>query len=117
MEALWKYRPQLLRSVQGLPNRSLWEGSREVDAEAGKGRGSSAQLRRAGEDPRLLKSESKRELIKQATNPSLIKAAEVFWSDPRTNPARSRTTATCSTTRCAFPDLKQGYTQEGCSSV
>ena len=32
-------------------------------------------LRKPGEDPRLLKSESKRELIKQATNPSLIKAA------------------------------------------
>ena len=36
------------------------------------------QLRKAGENPRLLKSESKRELIKQATNPSLIKAAEGF---------------------------------------
>ena len=36
------------------------------------------QLHKAGEDPRLLKSESKRELIKQATNPSLIKAAEGF---------------------------------------
>ena len=36
------------------------------------------QLRKAGEDPRLLKSESKKELIKQATTPSLIKAAEGF---------------------------------------
>ena len=35
-------------------------------------------LRKAGEDPRLLKSESKRELIKQATNPSVLAAAEVF---------------------------------------
>ena len=35
-------------------------------------------LRKAGEDPRLLKSESKKELIKQATSPSLIKAAEGF---------------------------------------
>ena len=50
------------------------------------------QLRKAGEDPRLLKSESKRELIKQATNPSLIYLRKGFWSDPSTNPARSNTT-------------------------
>ena len=58
------------------------------------------QLRKAGEAPRLLKSESKKELIKQATTPSLIKAAGGFLDRSKTNPARSRTTATCSTTRC-----------------
>ena len=36
------------------------------------------KLRMSGEDPRLLKSESKREVIKQVTNPLLIKAAEGF---------------------------------------
>ena len=44
------------------------------------------QLRKAGEDPRLLKSESKRELIKQATNPSLIKAAESFLERSKNKP-------------------------------
>ena len=34
------------------------------------------QPRKAGEDPRLLQSERKRKLIKQATSLSLIKAAE-----------------------------------------
>ena len=43
-------------------------------------------LRKAGEDPRLLKSESKRELIKQATNPSLIKAAEGFLERSKNKP-------------------------------
>ena len=45
------------------------------------------QLRKAGEDPRLLKSESKRELIKQATNPSLIKAAEGFLDRSKNKPS------------------------------
>ena len=45
------------------------------------------QLRKAGEDPRLLKSESKRELIKQATNPSLIKAAEGFLERSKNKPS------------------------------
>ena len=44
-------------------------------------------LRKAGEDPRLLKSESKRELIKQATNPSLIKAAEGFLERSKNKPS------------------------------
>ena len=45
------------------------------------------QLRKAGEDPRLLKSESKRKLIKQATNPSLIKAAEGFLERSKNKPS------------------------------
>ena len=44
-------------------------------------------LRKAGEDPRLLKSESKRELIKQATNPPLIKAAEGFLERSKNKPS------------------------------
>ena len=44
-------------------------------------------LRKAGEDPRLLKSESKRELIKQATNPSLIKPAEGFLERSKNKPS------------------------------
>ena len=44
-------------------------------------------LRKAGEDPRLLKSESKRELIKQATNTSLIKAAEGFLERSKNKPS------------------------------
>ena len=44
------------------------------------------QLRKAGEDPRLLKSESKRELIKQATKPSLIKASEGFLERSKNKP-------------------------------
>ena len=44
-------------------------------------------LRKAGEDLRLLKSESKRELIKQATNPSLIKAAEGFLERSKNKPS------------------------------
>ena len=35
-------------------------------------------LRKAGEDPRLLKSEAKKEIQKQATNPSVLAAAEGF---------------------------------------
>ena len=45
------------------------------------------QLRKAGEDPRLLKSESKKELIKQATTPSLIKAAEGFLDRSKNKPS------------------------------
>ena len=44
-------------------------------------------LRKAGEDPRLLKSESKRELIKQASTPSLIKAAEGFLERSKNKPS------------------------------
>ena len=44
-------------------------------------------LRKAGEDPRLLMSESKRELIKQATNHSLIKAAEGFLERSKNKPS------------------------------
>ena len=44
------------------------------------------QLRKAGEDPRLLKSERKRELINQAANPSLIKAAEGFLERSKNKP-------------------------------
>ena len=54
----------------------------------GKGRGhSSDQIGKAGEDPRLLKSESKKELIKQATTPSLIKAAEGFLDRSKNKPS------------------------------
>jgi len=49
------------------------------------------QLRKAGEDPRLLKSESKKQLIKQATTPSLLKAVGGGWSDLRTNPVEVNT--------------------------
>ena len=45
------------------------------------------QLRKAGEDPRFLKSESKKELIKQATTPSLIKAAEGFLDRSKNKPS------------------------------
>ena len=45
------------------------------------------QLRKAGEDPRLLKSESKKELIKQLTNPSLSSAAEGCLERSRNNPS------------------------------
>ena len=45
------------------------------------------QLCEVREDSRLLKSESKRELIKQATNPSLIKAAEGFLERSKNKPS------------------------------
>ena len=45
------------------------------------------QLRKAGEDPRLLKSESKKELIKKATAPSLLQAAEGFMERSKTKPS------------------------------
>ena len=45
------------------------------------------QLRKAGEDSRFLNSESKRELIKQATNSSLIKAADGFLERSKNKPS------------------------------
>ena len=43
-------------------------------------------LRKAGEDPRLLKSEAKKEIQKQATNPSVLAAAEGFLERSKNKP-------------------------------
>ena len=45
------------------------------------------QLRKAGEDPRLLKSEAKREVLQQALTPSVQKAAEGFLDRSKNKPS------------------------------
>tara|TARA_Y100000991_G_C21670214_1_gene220621 strand:- start:84 stop:506 length:423 start_codon:yes stop_codon:yes gene_type:complete len=45
------------------------------------------QLRKAGEDPRLLKSEAKREELQQALTPSVQKAAEGFLDRSKNKPS------------------------------
>ena len=45
------------------------------------------QFRKASEDTRLLKSESKKELIKRASTPFLLKAAEGFLDRSKIKPS------------------------------
>ena len=45
------------------------------------------QLRKAGEDPRLLKSEAKREVLQQALTPSVQKAPEGFLDRSKNKPS------------------------------
>ena len=72
---VWKYRFPSNRAGQFRDYQiGPMEGSRKWTLKQ-QGRGHSSGATPQGEDPRLLKSESKKELVKQATTPSLIKAA------------------------------------------
>ena len=76
---IWRYRFPPTREGQRLDYQIVpyWKGpGKWTLKQARDEKDRLDQLRKAGEDPRLLKSEAKREVLQQALTPSVQKAAE-----------------------------------------